>query len=86
MYAGVGRRSDALRQYEVCERRLRDDLGVEPLIETRLVAMAVREGVQPLEVHEPDPVCTLREMQRALASCRLAVEQIEAAITSLPPS
>lgn len=86
LYAEAGRRSDALRQYELCERRLRDDLGVEPLIETTLVAMAVREGVQTLAVHEPDPVCALREMERALASCRLAVEQIESAITTLPPS
>lgn len=84
LYAEAGRRSDALRQYEVCERRLRDELGVEPLIETTLVAMAVREGVQPLEAHDSEPARTLRQMQRALASCRLAVEQIEAALTSLP--
>lgn len=86
LYAEGGRRSDALRQYEVCERRLREDLGVEPLIETTLVATAVREGLEPLKVREPDPVCALREMQRALASCQLAVEQIETAITSLPTS
>ncbi|MGK5110807.1 MULTISPECIES: AfsR/SARP family transcriptional regulator [unclassified Geodermatophilus] len=83
LYSDAGRRTDALRQFEVCERRLRDDLGVEPLIETTLAAMAVREGVRPLEVDHPDPVCALREMQRALASCRLAVERIESAITSL---
>ena len=47
LYAEAGRRSDALQQYETCERRLREDLGVEPLIETTLVAIAVREGVPP---------------------------------------
>jgi DNA-binding SARP family transcriptional activator len=85
LYADAGRRSDALRQYEICERCLREELGVEPLVETALVAMAVREGVQPLELrHDADAVRALRDMQRALASCRRAVELIESALGSLP--
>jgi DNA-binding SARP family transcriptional activator len=84
LYAEAGRRADALRQYEACERHLRDDLGVVPLVETTLVAAAVRAGVRPLDAHEPDPERALREIRNALASCRSAVEQIELALTRLP--
>jgi hypothetical protein len=35
--AETGRRADALPQYETCERRLREDLGVERVLETTLV-------------------------------------------------
>jgi DNA-binding SARP family transcriptional activator len=84
LYADAGRRADALRQYEICERHLRDDLGVEPLIETTLVAAAVRSGVRPLERDEVHPARVLREIRDAVASCRGAVEQIEQALTLLP--
>jgi len=37
IYAAQGRRSEALRQYQRCERLLREELGVQPLPETMLV-------------------------------------------------
>ncbi len=84
LYAEAGRRADALRQYDVCRRRLRDDLGVEPLVETALLAAAVRAGVPPLDATTQAPATALRELRAALASCRSAVEQIERALAVLP--
>ena len=84
LYAEVGRRSDALRQYDVCRSRLEQDLGVEPLVETALLAAAVRAGVSPLDAATQEPAAALRELRGALASCRSAVEQIERALAALP--
>jgi DNA-binding SARP family transcriptional activator len=36
-YAASGRRSEALRQYARCQQILKDELGLEPLDETRQV-------------------------------------------------
>jgi DNA-binding SARP family transcriptional activator len=84
LYADAGRRADALHQYDVCAHVLWEDLGVEPLVETSLLAAAVRERVAPLAPEVVDPVVALQELRGALASCRSAVEQIERALTSLP--
>jgi DNA-binding SARP family transcriptional activator len=84
LYVEAGRRADALRQYETCERHLREELGVDPLVETSLVAAAVRAGVRPMEANAPNPTVALRELRGALASCRSAVEQIERALSALP--
>jgi DNA-binding SARP family transcriptional activator len=84
LYAQQGRRADALRQYDVCVRNLRDGMGVEPLLETTLVATAVREGVDPLPTNPPDPHEALGAMRDALNNCQTIVDQIEAAIASLP--
>lgn len=84
VYADTGRRADALRQYDVCRRRLREDLGVEPLVETSLLAAAVRAGVRPLDASPEEPATALVELRNALASCRSAVEQIERALAALP--
>jgi DNA-binding SARP family transcriptional activator len=45
--ARVGRTSDALRQYELCRRALRDTLGVEPSAPTQALARSLRDRVQP---------------------------------------
>lgn len=84
LYAEAGRRADALRQYEVCRRRLQEDLNVEPLVETALLASAIRAGVAPLDAAMQQPAAALRELRSALASCRSAVEQIERALAALP--
>lgn len=84
LYADAGRRADALRQYEICVRHLRDDLGVEPLIETTLVATAIREGIDPLPANAPDPRRALCQLREALASCHLVLDHLEAAIAALP--
>ena len=84
LYAESGRRSDALRQYDVCRRHLKEDLGVEPLTETSLLAAAVRAGVPPLNADRGQPAVARRELFGALASCRSAVEQIERALEALP--
>jgi Bacterial transcriptional activator domain len=83
LYAETGRRADALRQYDVCVRNLKDDLGVEPLVETSLVAAAVRAGVAPLPADLTDPRHALSELRRALATCQTAVDQIESALTAM---
>jgi len=82
-YADAGRRADALHQYDICAHHLREDLGVEPLVETSLLAAAVRENVPSLAAEVVDPVVALRELRGALASCRNAVEQIERALAVL---
>jgi DNA-binding SARP family transcriptional activator len=43
-YAAQGRRSDALRQYGVCERVLAAELGVEPMAETTAIFYAILNG------------------------------------------
>ena len=83
LYAETGRRADALRQYDVCVRNLKDDLGVEPLVETTLVAAAVRAGVAPLSAELTDPRRALSELRRALATCQTAVDQIESALAAM---
>ncbi|HEX7133850.1 MAG TPA: BTAD domain-containing putative transcriptional regulator [Iamia sp.] len=85
LYAEAGRRADALRQYDRCVRHLRDDLGVEPLVETTLVATAVRQGIAPPPPDAPDARRALCELREALVSCQVAVEHIESALASLPP-
>jgi len=44
LYAGCGRRSDAVQQVEACERLLREELGVSPDPETIALSEAIREG------------------------------------------
>ena len=85
LYADAGRRADALRQYETCVRALREELGVDPLIETTLVAAAVREGIAPLPAKVADPRRALCALREALNTCQVAVDEIELALTALPP-
>jgi len=47
-YYRSGNRAAALRQYEICRRVLRDELGVEPMPETAALAMAIK-GNRPLD-------------------------------------
>lgn len=85
LYAETGRRPEALRQYDSCQQVLRAELGVEPLVETALLAAAVRAGVPPLSPGVPDLALLLRELSAALATCRTAADQIERAITLFVP-
>lgn len=43
-YAGQGRRSEALRQYQRCERVLAEELGVQPMPETKTLFGAILRG------------------------------------------
>jgi len=47
LYAGSGRDSAALQQYEACERALMSELGVSPSAETRELREAIEEGRVP---------------------------------------
>jgi DNA-binding SARP family transcriptional activator len=85
LYADAGRRADALRQYDTCVRHLRDDLGVDPLIETSLVAAAVRSGVPPMPNSVADPRRALQALRDALEASQTVIEMIESAIAALPP-
>jgi DNA-binding SARP family transcriptional activator len=84
LYTEAGRPGDALRQYDECERILRDELGVEPLVETSLAAAAVRARVNPIAARGPDSERALQEIRAALVACRTAVDQIEQALTVFP--
>ncbi len=48
LYAAIGNRSAALRQFEDCCAVLKQELGVAPLLETQAIYDAVREGRSPL--------------------------------------
>jgi predicted ATPase/DNA-binding SARP family transcriptional activator len=50
LYAALGDRSGALRQFEQCVLTLERELGVAPLHETRTVYEAVRAGEPPLDL------------------------------------
>ncbi|MDX1600480.1 MAG: BREX system ATP-binding domain-containing protein [Anaerolineales bacterium] len=54
-YANVGRRHDALRQYQTCIQRLREDVGVDPSPSTRDLYQEILEGRYPSEPIEPRP-------------------------------
>jgi adenylate cyclase len=43
LFAGMGRRTDALRQYQACAAALQRDLGAEPGAETRSLYQALRD-------------------------------------------
>jgi predicted ATPase/DNA-binding SARP family transcriptional activator len=44
VYARAGQQSAALRQYEICQKALRADLGLEPAEETRALYERIRSG------------------------------------------
>lgn len=44
LYARNGQRSEAHRQYQACERLLAEELGVEPLLETKELYEQIRRG------------------------------------------
>ncbi len=56
--ARSGQRASALRHYEACRRLLRDELGVEPSVETRVLAERIAAGeieppsIDPIAKHE----------------------------------
>jgi DNA-binding SARP family transcriptional activator/TolB-like protein len=57
LMAGQGRRAAALRQYQVCEETLRDELGAEPEAETRRLFDEIRsESYEAAEENEPPQV------------------------------
>ena len=47
LYSAQGRRSEALQQYQRCERTLLEELGVKPLTETRLAIQALLTNDPP---------------------------------------
>jgi DNA-binding SARP family transcriptional activator len=44
VYAAQGRRSEAMQQYQQCERLLHEELGVTPLLETTLLFQKLLTG------------------------------------------
>lgn len=44
LYAWSGQRAAAVRQYEECERILRDEIGVDPAVETLELLTSIKEG------------------------------------------
>jgi DNA-binding SARP family transcriptional activator len=63
-----GDRTAALRQFDVCEAALREDLGVEPLVSTRLLYERIRDSgtAGPTPRREPADA-VLRELKRSLS-------------------
>ncbi|HEY0735152.1 MAG TPA: tetratricopeptide repeat protein [Herpetosiphonaceae bacterium] len=55
LYADLGDRTAALRQFEHCAEVLERELGVSPLPETRAVYEAVRDGQLPRQVANAQP-------------------------------
>jgi DNA-binding SARP family transcriptional activator/TolB-like protein len=54
LMAGLGRRAAALRQYQVCEETLRDELGAEPEAETRRLFDEIRsQSYEAADESEP---------------------------------
>ena len=60
LLAQLGRRSEALAQFELCRRLLSDELGVEPAAETVGLYQQIRQGL-PLEL-EPRPTGQARPL------------------------
>ena len=54
VYAKVGRRSEAIRQYNACVEMLRRELGVRPAPETEALAQQVRSGEAQFAAVTPD--------------------------------
>jgi len=65
LYAESGQRSEALRQYETCQRLLEEELGVPPDPETTALYQAIRQrrralarGIPPTSARTPSPALT----------------------------
>jgi predicted ATPase/DNA-binding SARP family transcriptional activator len=54
LYAWVGNRNEALRQYHECRRLLQEELGVEPLEETQAIFQLIMTNSLPAPHVEPD--------------------------------
>jgi len=59
IYAGIGQRTAALRQYERCVVALEQELGVDPLPETQALYQAILRGAPP-QIALPRPVLPSR--------------------------
>jgi adenylate cyclase len=58
----MGRRSDALRQYSICEDALRRELGAEPSPETRLLFTEIRDADRESDTRQSSPDITTPEL------------------------
>lgn len=83
-YAGLGRREEALHQYDECVRLLAGELDLTPLPETTALATSIARGEShdaPLRPEaKTDVVRRLREAQRQLTSLR---DEVQRAIDDL---
>ena len=53
-HVGAGRRAEALRQYQYCERVLDEELGVQPTPETMALYRSILHGEAPTAPGQPD--------------------------------
>lgn len=81
LYAAAGDRRAALRQFEQCVEVLEQELGVDPLPETRTVYEAALAGrLQPIAVPVPEPVwATLPGLDLPLVGRDEALRRLEEA-------
>jgi len=76
----AGRRACALRQFEVCRRVLREELGIEPMPETLALYRRIREHGSDQEeppTEREHPLTS--QTKRALAQLRRALERFDEA-------
>ena len=96
MYAALGDRGQAMRQYQACCRMLSDELGVLPMDETQALYRAISEGrFDPAEnrpaasesAKRPELYCQLREqlglVKQDTASARSHSDEAERIISKL---
>jgi DNA-binding SARP family transcriptional activator len=67
LYANLGRREAALRQYRECVRVLEEELGVEPLDETSELYEAIRTGKYPQERSQAEQLTVVEKPPEAQA-------------------
>ena len=76
LFARAGRRSDALRQYQVCVHALERELGAEPSIETNFAdAMVAPDGTRVIANNTLKPDSSVGHIsQKALMACQEDME------------
>lgn len=76
-YADLGRRQEAIAQYDACAALLRDELDLTPLPETTALAAAIAQRADHTrrDTAKDDVVRRLRDAQRTLATLQAEVQR-----------
>ena len=81
LYASTGRRGRALRQYQLLEQNLREELGVEPSAASQALAREVLVGGDPANEESDDdpvgPILPLVGRERELALLRAELGRVQ---------